>query len=86
MGGGMRLPALLEVAMDEQTEGVCRCVVCRCRVSVWSGVLAQSRSRPSVWRVTRQINALRGTKVVYIGNLSFQTTEPQIHQYFSKVG
>ena len=33
-----------------------------------------------------QINALRGTKVVYIGNLSFQTTEPQIHQYFSKVG
>eukprot|EP00624_Nannochloropsis_granulata_P004995 evm.model.NODE_35309_length_51595_cov_30.695145.6 len=33
-----------------------------------------------------QINSLRGTKVVYIGNLSFQTTEPQIHQAFSKVG
>lgn len=32
-----------------------------------------------------QINSLRGTKVVYIGNLSFQTTEPQIHQAFSKV-
>lgn len=80
----MRLPALLEVAMDEQTEGVSRCVVCRCRVGVlWC---ACSVSLTAVWRVTRQINALRGTKVVYIGNLSFQTTEPQIHQYFSKVG
>ncbi|EWM29744.1 nuclear cap-binding protein subunit 2 [Nannochloropsis gaditana] len=33
-----------------------------------------------------QIKSLRGTKVVYIGNLSFQTTEPQIYQAFSKIG
>jgi RNA recognition motif-containing protein len=38
-----------------------------------------------VLSVDSQLKALAGTKMVYIGNLNFATTEPQIHEYFSKV-
>jgi nuclear cap-binding protein subunit 2 len=31
------------------------------------------------------VNALRGSKYLYIGNLSFYTTEAQIIELFSKV-
>ncbi|CAM9808405.1 unnamed protein product [Phaeothamnion confervicola] len=42
--------------------------------------------RKSYTSLEEHVGALRGSKTVYVGNLSFYTTEAQIYELFSKVG